>query len=120
MRGHVCAADGRVAGGATIIQRVLLGPLAMEMAVRVVDVFDERSVGGSVGFTYGTLEGHSERGLATFAVDPEGADGLLFRIESWSSPAGVAGFLGRPIARKVQRRFTGEALAYFRDHFRDA
>jgi len=120
MRAHIATPDGRVAGGATIIQRVRLGPLAMEMAVRVIDVFDERSVDGSVGFTYGTLEGHSERGLATFAIDPDGSDGLRFRIETWSSPAGVVGVLGGPIARKVQQRFTGEALAHFREHFREA
>jgi uncharacterized protein (UPF0548 family) len=53
------------------------------------------SVDGSVGFTYGTLEGHSERGLATFAIDPDGGDGLRFRIATWSS------------------------LDHFRDHFRE-
>ena len=84
----------------------------------MIEIFDDRSVDGSVGFTYGTLEGHSERGLATFAIDPDGGDGLRFRIETWSSPAGVVGVLGGPIARKVQQRFTSEALDHFRDHFR--
>ena len=89
------------------------------MAVRVLEVFDERKAGGSTGFTYGTIEGHSERGVATFAVSDDGADGLLFSIESWSSPAGLLASLAAPIGRKVQQKFTGEALAHFRDHFRD-
>lgn len=119
MRAHVCTGDGRVTAGATIIQRVLMGPVALEMAVRVLEVFDERKAGGSTGFTYGTIEGHSERGVATFAVSDDGADGLLFSIESWSSPAGLLASLAAPIGRKVQQKFTGDALAYFRDHFRD-
>src|SRR4051812_15771414 len=40
MIARVCTADGAVASGATIVQRIRLGPFALEMAVRVVDVFE--------------------------------------------------------------------------------
>jgi uncharacterized protein (UPF0548 family) len=118
MHAHVCTPDGHLVAGATVIQRVLLGPLAMEMGVRVVEVFDENPNLPRVGFTYATLAGHSERGLATFSIHEE-EDCFVFKIESWSRPGNFLAVLGLPIARLVQQRFTREALSHFRDHFRD-
>jgi hypothetical protein len=37
MRALVCTPDGRIAPGATIIQRVLMGPVALDMSVRVIE-----------------------------------------------------------------------------------
>jgi uncharacterized protein (UPF0548 family) len=119
MRAHVSSPDGVIRKDVTIVQRVFLGPVAMEMAVRVLEVFDVASGPRRVGFTYATLQGHSERGLATFSVREAPDGSLLFAIESWSSPGNILAMLGRPIARRVQRGFTGEALAFFHDHFRD-
>src|SRR4051812_33664072 len=39
MRAMVCTDDGRIGAGATIIQRVFLGAVCLEMAVRIVDTF---------------------------------------------------------------------------------
>jgi uncharacterized protein (UPF0548 family) len=112
MRAHVSTADGMVAPDAIIVQRVLLGPLALEMAVRVLDV--SRDNGRGAAFTYATVRGHVERGLATFSVRAEGG-GLVFTIETWSSAGTALAKLAGPFARHAQRASTREALAYFRD-----
>jgi uncharacterized protein (UPF0548 family) len=119
MRAHVCTADGRIAIGATIIQRILLGPIAMEMGVRVVDIVDHASGLRQAGFTYATLEGHSERGIATFSVRERVGEPSVFEIESWSTPGTLVAWLSRPVARWAQRSFTREALLHFRDHFQE-
>jgi uncharacterized protein (UPF0548 family) len=118
LRARVCTSDGRVAPGAIIVQRVLLGPLAIEMAVRVTEVFDTQIGSRKAGFSYVTLHGHVERGVATFSIT-ENEKSFRFCIESWSSPGTALAWLGRPFARPVQQAFTREALAHFRDHFRD-
>jgi uncharacterized protein (UPF0548 family) len=117
MRACVCTADGTVAAGAVVIQRVLLGPLALETAVRVVEVFDRPSSDDTeahdVGFSYVTLVGHMERGTAGFFLR-RARDGVVtFNVESWSRPGNVLAALGRPFARAVQKRFTAEALSAF-------
>ena len=119
MRAHVCSPDERITAGVTVIQRVFIGPMALEMAVRVLDVFADQDGPHGTGFTYGTVQGHSERGLATFSIHAASSDSLLFRIESWSRPGNALAYFGRPVARLVQRTFTREALEYFRGHFRD-
>jgi uncharacterized protein (UPF0548 family) len=119
MRAEICTVDGRIVDGTTIIQRVFMGSLCLEMAVRVTEVFGVESQSGKTGFTYATLVGHVERGLATFSVDDDSDETLTFRIESWSSPGNLLARLGRPIARRMQRSSTDQALRNFRDHFRE-
>lgn len=67
-RGVVCP-DGAIVPGATIVQQVLRGPFVLEMAVRVEAVWD-REAGGvrEAGFSYSTLAGHAEQGVASFQV----------------------------------------------------
>lgn len=113
MRHFVCTPDQEVKAGATIVQRVLLGPLAIEMAVRVVDVFDRRAHDREIGFAYVTLEGHMERGIATFFIRQSPRGDVTFNIESWSRPGNWLVALARPVARLVQKRFTAKALANF-------
>lgn len=107
MLARVCTEDGLVAEGATIVQRVRIGPASLETAVRVVGVqrSDER-----VGFSYVTVRGHPEQGLASFAVLRVPGGGRI-EAEAWSKPGSLLTLLGRPIARRLQRRFTREALA---------
>jgi uncharacterized protein (UPF0548 family) len=116
MQYRVCTTDGNVAEGATIVQRVTFGPVALETAVRVVSVFDSTSDGErKSGFTYATLRGHPERGLATFCVRHELATASLsVAIETWSRPGVWFTRIGRPVARVLQKRMTREALSHFR------
>jgi uncharacterized protein (UPF0548 family) len=110
MRSTVCTVDGRVAGSATIVQRVRLPPgVRLEAAVRVVDVW--RS-GEEVGFRYVTLAGHPERGEESFAVRRDAA-GVAFLVRGRSQPGTLATRLLRPLTRRFQRRATEAAVAYF-------
>ncbi|HEY4185500.1 MAG TPA: DUF1990 family protein [Polyangia bacterium] len=115
MHARVCSADGRVRTGVTIVQRIVAGVVAIEAAVRVVDVFETSAANTARGFSYVTLAGHAERGLATFTLDVDHDGALSFKIETWSRPAGVAGAVMAPLSRQLQKRFTREALLHFRD-----
>ena len=113
MRARVCTPDRRVGPGCLIIQRIIAGPFAIEAAVRVVDVFRSTSEARRQGFSYVTLQGHAERGLATFSVETDPAGQPIFKIESWSCPADRLGTLMAPLSRRIQQRFTHEALDHF-------
>lgn len=110
MCARVCTPDRRVAIGATIVQRILLGPAAIESAVRVIEF--EQSAGRTY-FAYATLEGHAERGLASFAVKSV-AGVVTFEAEAWSKPGTWLTKVGRPISRAVQKALTREAVESFR------
>lgn len=112
MRHHVCTVDNKLRPGALVVQRVFAGPVAVEAAVRVTDVFDERARGGQAGFTYVTLQGHVERGVATFSVGLDAARVPTLRIESWSRPGNALAALGRPFLRQVQRSSVRAALRH--------
>lgn len=117
MRYQVCTPSGEITVGALIVQRIFVWPAVIETAVRVVDVFDRKSSGArEVGFSYVTLRGHMERGLATFFVRRDAtAAAMTFDIESWSRPGNLIAVLTRPVSRQIQKRFTTEALANFRE-----
>jgi uncharacterized protein (UPF0548 family) len=109
LRSRVCTSDGLVAIGATIVQRVRLGPIALETAVRVIEHQRTRQSGR---FAYATLEGHPEQGIASFEVEQHGPN-LRFIAQAWSRPGNLTARLGRPLARSFQRAITREALQYF-------
>jgi uncharacterized protein (UPF0548 family) len=109
MYAHVCTADHRVAVGATIVQRVALGPVALETAVRVVEL--ERTIDRAY-FAYATLQGHPERGVASFAVIRTGAD-KKFEAQAWSRSGTWLTTLARPVSRALQRALTREAVRSF-------
>lgn len=109
MRARVCAPDGVVVIGATIVQRVFIGPVALETAVKVVECEQSPRRGF---FAYGTTDGHPEEGIASFEVlsDPSG---IKFVAQAWSRPGNAAAIIGRPISRWLQKAFTVEAVKYF-------
>jgi uncharacterized protein (UPF0548 family) len=111
---RVCSDDGRLHEGTTIIQRVALGPLTVESAVRVVRAWRDRGPNGeAAGFSYATLEGHPERGVSTFVLRRDQQDQLTFAIHARSRPGSVLTRLGRPVARWFQRPITRAALEHF-------
>lgn len=112
MRPTVCAADGRLRVGTVIVQRVRLGLLVIEAAVRVVDTrATETADMEEAGFSYVTLAGHPERGVSSFWVIRRGDD-VEFRIEARSRPGTLLTRIGRPISRLFQRRATQAALRH--------
>jgi uncharacterized protein (UPF0548 family) len=57
-----------------------------------------------VGFGYGTLHGHPERGEASFLLEPLSADRTRFTIRSFSVPGPLLTRLGGPVTRFLQTR----------------
>ena len=112
MKHHVCTDDGVLRSGALIVQRLIAGPVAVEAAVLVESVFDERAHGGRAGFTYATLRGHVERGTATFSVGADDQGVPTVYVESWSLPGNALMAAGRPFLRGIQRSSVREALGY--------
>lgn len=103
--------SGRITGGTTIVQRIALGPAAPEMAVRMIDVWDRDDEGvREAGFTYATVTGHPECGIATFRVRLDGDGRVLVLVDARSRPGLLLTRLGRPMARLFQRGITKAAL----------
>lgn len=108
---YVICPEPPIRTGATIVQRVQLGILALEAAVRVVDAWDR--VEGEMreaGFSYVTLQGHPECGIASFRVRLGGDGTVTVSIDARSQPGLLLTRLGRPIARAFQRAMTKAAL----------
>ena len=77
-------------------------------AARIVYVIEEPR---RFGFAYGTLPGHVERGEERFCVEWQGDDTVWYDREAFSQPRYWMVRLGKPIARRVQRRFGRESKA---------
>ena len=115
MLARVCTADGRVVPGATIVQRVFLGRLAFESAVRVEEVFDDPTFAGRrAGFSYVTLAGHPEQGAESFALLLHETGLIELTATAVSRPGGLLVRLAYPLARWLQAHSTREAFLYFR------
>jgi uncharacterized protein (UPF0548 family) len=82
------------------------GPAQIIAPCRIVYVIDEPD---RFGFGYGTLPGHPECGEESFVVERDG-DITVFRIMSFSRPAGTVARLGAPVARRIQLRFIDRYL----------
>ena len=109
MFAHVCTPDGLVAVGATVVQRVALGLVALETAVQVIEV--ERT-SSRAAFAYATFEGHPERGVASFEVAR--VDGVnTLTLQAWSRAGHWLATFGRPVSRALQLVLTREALQSF-------
>src|SRR5207248_2772581 len=83
---------------------------AVEMAVRVVAVFDGRTARRETYFSYVRLKGHIERGVATFSLRQSAAGQPVFCHRNLVAAGNFFARCTRPLARYVQRRFTQEAL----------
>lgn len=122
VRAAICP-EGRVAAGATIVQRIGFGPLALEAAVRVIDVWD-RVAGDAegapgavrmVGFRYVTLQGHPECGVASFEARVGSTGNVTIVLGARSRLGTWLTRLGRPFARQFQRAVTRAALRRLAD-----
>jgi uncharacterized protein (UPF0548 family) len=89
--------------GGLIVQRAGVGPLRLESAVRVVEVWDRDADGArEAGFRYVTLAWHPERGVASFAVHRDKSGNVQLTLEARSQAGTLITRLGRPVARRVQ------------------
>jgi uncharacterized protein (UPF0548 family) len=98
--------------GTLIVQRGGVGPLRLESAVRVVEVWDRDDAGGrrEAGFRYVTLAGHPERGVAWFAVQRDESGAVRLTLGAVSQPGTLLARLAGPIARPAQLAMTRAAL----------
>lgn len=85
--------------GATVAIAVPAGPFELLVVDRVVAVVDEP---GRVGFAYGTLPGHPERGEELFVATTAGAGTVRLVVVAHSRPVGLAALVP-PIVRALQR-----------------
>jgi uncharacterized protein (UPF0548 family) len=94
-----------------IVQRAGVGPIRLESAVRVVDVWDKDAGDGrEAGFRYVTLAGHPERGVASFAVRRDSSGDVRLILDARSQAGTLMARLGRPVARRVQMAATNAAM----------
>ncbi|MFI5657795.1 DUF1990 family protein [Streptomyces sp. NPDC051684] len=89
--------------GADAVLRLLF----LRIPCRVVRVVRDDS---RIGFAYGTLPGHPERGEEAFLVERAADDIVWFRIRAFSRPGRWYTRLGGPAARGVQKWMTGRYL----------
>ena len=81
-------------------------------ACRIVYLIDEED-GGTLryGFAYGTLPEHGERGEERFTLEWRRGDGsVYYDIYAFSRPNHLLSKIGRPLARRLQRRFARDSL----------
>jgi len=84
--------------GATILAVISLGPAQIIAPCRIVRVIDEPD---RLGFAWGTLRGHPERGEEALVVERR-TDGTFFSITAFSRPADPLARLAGPISRTIQ------------------
>ena len=99
--------EREVALGVRAVLRVGLGPLRVSAPVEVVDVAAEAD---RVGFAYGTLTGHPERGEERFEVAllPDGS--VEARVRAFSRAGRWFTWLAGPAGRRLQRVLTARYL----------
>jgi uncharacterized protein (UPF0548 family) len=114
MKAFVDGPGGRVAADVTILQGVTVGPFRLRMADRVLEVFEgENKKEQWAGFTYGTLQGHAEKGIETFRVSWDKESSKVFwTMEAWSEPGHWLTRLFYFWARSIQKKAGREAMTY--------
>jgi uncharacterized protein (UPF0548 family) len=80
-------------------------------ACRIVYVLDDSSPIRRVGFAYGTLPGHAERGEERFSIEWHSDDTVWYDLLAFSRPGHWLLWLGYPWVRRLQRRFALASLA---------
>ena len=92
--------------GVTVELAIPFGPIRVMAPARVVYVVDEPR---RVGFAYGTLPGHPERGEEAFVVEHLPDDSVWIDIRAFSRPAS-AYWLVYPVLRITQEFYTRRYL----------
>jgi uncharacterized protein (UPF0548 family) len=80
-------------------------------AARVVYTVNEDGPVRRFGFAYGTLEDHVEQGEERFTVEQLADGSVWYDLFAFSRPRLWLVRLGRPLARRLQRRFQMESKA---------
>lgn len=105
---RVQSSDAVLQRETVVLLRLGLGPAAVRIPCRVVEVVDEPD---RKGFTYATLPGHPECGVERFMLEIAEDGGVRFRVSAVSRPATLLTRLGGPVARAAQDVMTRRYLA---------
>lgn len=90
-----------------VLMRWELGPLAVKIPCRVLEVIDESR---RQGFAYGTLPGHPEAGEERFILEQLDDGHILFTITAYSRPMLTLAKAAGPISRTAQNFMTQRYL----------
>jgi uncharacterized protein (UPF0548 family) len=99
--------DAPPAEGLTVFVAFGFGPARITAKCRVVWTVDEP---GRVGFGYGTLPRHPERGEESFVVTQDDDGSVWFTVRAFSRQATWYSRLGAPVSAMVQRLVTERYL----------
>jgi uncharacterized protein (UPF0548 family) len=99
--------DASVGENETVILLLRAAGLWATAPCRVIYVVDQAD---QFGFAYGTLPGHPETGEVAFTVSQDSAEGIDFRVTSFSRSVDPLARLAAPITRWVQKRVTRRYL----------
>jgi uncharacterized protein (UPF0548 family) len=81
-------------------------------ACRIVYVIDDaKGVARRFGFAYGTLPAHVEEGEERFSIELHDDGTVWYDLRAFSRPRYWPVRVGKPIARRLQRRFVRESQA---------
>lgn len=80
-------------------------------ACRIVYVIDDENGMKRFGFAYGTLPDHVECGEERFTIEWQADDSVWYDILAFSRPRHPLARLGKPLVRRLQKRFARESLA---------
>jgi uncharacterized protein (UPF0548 family) len=112
---RLCWPKTPVETGAVVAVIARLPGIAVFNAARIVYTVDEGADSGSVrrvGFAYGTLPLHVERGEERFMIEwRRDDDSVWYDILALSRPGHPLVWAGFPIVRLLQRRFAHDSLA---------
>jgi uncharacterized protein (UPF0548 family) len=79
---------------------------------RIVYVVDEVTPVRKIGFAYGTLDDHVERGEERFLIEWHTSDdSVWYDILAFSRPKHTLAWLGYPLVRQTQTRFARDSAA---------
>lgn len=108
---QLCWPETPIEAGAVVGVLAHWGSLWCLNACRIVYALDETEPVRKVGFAYGTLPDHVERGEERFTVEWRDDDSVWYDLFAFSRPGHWLVRLGHPLARRLQKRFGVDALA---------
>lgn len=108
---QLCWPDAPIQEGTTVAILVNLYGIWWLNASRIVYPIDETAPIRRYGFAYGTLTDHAESGEERFSVEWREDDTVWYDLLAFSRPHHILARIGRPLARRTQKRFAAESLA---------
>lgn len=112
--------DARMEAGLNVAMLVRCFGLWWLNADRVIYTVDEDGPVRRFGFAYGTLEDHAEQGEERFTVEQLADGSVWYDLFAFSRPRFWMVRLGRPLARRLQKRFQIESKAAMERAVREA